>query len=123
MKDLNDRAGYATLTVQFNVPILAVEVAQKGWDPASVVDEASASMVSVLQGLATAGIWFAIVWLPILLIVGLVVVIVSRDRASSRVRPSHAGWVATRADRRRGLGAHALWFGATRRVAVAPCPR
>ena len=29
-------------------------------------------MVSVLQGLATAGIWFAIVWLPILLVVGLV---------------------------------------------------
>ena len=75
LKDLNDRAGYASLTVQYNVPILAVEVAQKGWDPASVIDEASASMVSVLQGLATAGIWFAIVWLPILLIVGLVVVI------------------------------------------------
>ena len=35
LKDLNDRAGYATLTVQFNVPILAVEVAQKGWDPAT----------------------------------------------------------------------------------------
>jgi hypothetical protein len=70
LKDLNDRAGYASLTVQFNVPVLAVEVAQKGWDPASVVDEASASMVSVLQGLATAGIWFAIVWLPILLFVG-----------------------------------------------------
>jgi hypothetical protein len=75
LKDLNDRAGYASLTVQFNVPILAVEVAQKGWDPASVIDEASASMVSVLQGLATAGIWFVIVWLPILLIVGLVAVV------------------------------------------------
>jgi hypothetical protein len=75
LKDLNDRAGYASLAVQFNVPVLAVEVAQKGWDPASVVDEASASMVSVLQGLATAGIWFAIVWLPILLIVGLVAVV------------------------------------------------
>ena len=45
LKDLNDRAGYATLTVQFNVPILAVEVAQKGWDPSSVIDEAAASMV------------------------------------------------------------------------------
>ena len=75
LKDLNDRAGYASLTVQYNVPILAVEVAQKGWDPASVIDEASASMVSVLQGLATAGIWFAIVWLPILLVMGLVAVI------------------------------------------------
>ena len=76
LKDLNDRAGYATLTVQFNVPILAVEVAQQAWDPTTVVDEAAASMVSVLQGLATAGIWFAIVWLPILLVVGLVTAIV-----------------------------------------------
>jgi len=40
-----------------------------------VIDEATASMVSVLQGLATAGIWFVIVWLPIILIVGLVAVI------------------------------------------------
>jgi hypothetical protein len=76
LKDLNDRAGYATLTVQFNVPILAVEVAQKGWEPTAIVDEAAATMVSVLQGLATAGIWFVIVWLPILLIIGVVAVIV-----------------------------------------------
>ena len=76
LKDLNDRAGYASLTVQYNVPILAVEVAQKGWDPASVIDEASASMVSVLQGLATAGIWFAIVWLPILVVLGILALVV-----------------------------------------------
>jgi hypothetical protein len=76
LKDLNDRAGYATLTVQFNVPIVAVEVAQKGWEPTAIVDEAAATMVSVLQGLATAGIWFAIVWLPILLIIGVIAVIV-----------------------------------------------
>jgi hypothetical protein len=76
LKDLNDRSAYATLTVQFNVPIVAVEVATKGWDPAAVVDEAAAAMVSVLQGLATGGIWFAIVWLPILLVVGALAVIV-----------------------------------------------
>lgn len=71
LKDLNDRAGYATLAVSFNVPIVAVDVAAKGWEPKSVVDEAAASMISILQNLATAGIWFAIVWLPILLVVGL----------------------------------------------------
>ena len=76
LKDLNDRAGYATLTVQFNVPILAVDVAQQAWEPTTVVDEAAATMVSVLQGLATAGIWFVIVWLPILLIFGIVAAIV-----------------------------------------------
>ncbi len=70
-KDLSDRADYSSLTVSFNVPVVAVEVATSGWDPASVVNSASATMVSVLQGVATAGIWFGIVWLPIILVVGL----------------------------------------------------
>jgi Domain of unknown function (DUF4349) len=72
LKDLGDRAAYATLTVQFGTPVVAVEAAKKDWDPATVVDEASATMVGVLQGLAGAGIWFAIVWLPILLVLAIV---------------------------------------------------
>ena len=75
LKDLNDRSGYATLTVQFNVPIVAVEAAGRGWDPTKVADEAAATMVSVLQGLATAGIWFGIVWLPIFLVLGAFVLV------------------------------------------------
>ncbi len=70
LKDLNDRSAFASLAVQFNVPIVAVEAAAKGWEPATVVDEAAARMVSVLQSVATAGIWFVIVWLPILLVFG-----------------------------------------------------
>ena len=69
--DLNDRAGYATLTASFSVPVVAVEAASKEWQPASVADEAAASMITILQGLAGAGIWFLIVWLPILLALGL----------------------------------------------------
>jgi len=78
LKDLNDRAGYATLTVSYNVPLVAVQVAAKGWEPATVVDEAAATMVAVLQNLATAGIWFAIVWLPILLVLGVLSLIAVR---------------------------------------------
>jgi len=74
--ELGNRADLATLTVTFRLPVVAVQVAQQGWDPAAVVDEALASMVGVLQGLATAGIWFAIVWLPILLVLGIVGAIV-----------------------------------------------
>jgi hypothetical protein len=87
LKDLNDRSAYATLTVQFNVPIVAVEVATKGWDPTAVVDEAAAAMVSVLQGLATGAIWFAIVWLPILLVLGtltLIIVAIARRLGAGR---------------------------------------
>jgi hypothetical protein len=73
LDDLNDRAAYATLSAWFSSPIVAVEAAGKDWEPATVVDEAAASMISILQGLAGAGIWFLIVWLPILLVLGLVV--------------------------------------------------
>jgi hypothetical protein len=77
LADLEDRAAMATLTARFSVPVVAVEVAQKGWDPTAVVDEATASLVNVLQSLATAGIWFGIVWLPILLVLGVVAAIVA----------------------------------------------
>ena len=70
LKDLSDRAGYATLTARFSVPVVATEVAAKGWEPRAVVDEAAASMISILQSLANAGIWFLIVWLPILVVLG-----------------------------------------------------
>ena len=75
LKDLNDRAGYATLTVQFSVPVVAVQAAADDWQPAKVVDEAAATLVSALQGLATAGIWFVIVWLPLLLVLGALAVV------------------------------------------------
>jgi hypothetical protein len=72
LDDLNDRTSYATLTAYFNSPVLAVVVASKDWEPATTVDEAAASLLSILQGVATAGIWFLIVWLPILLVLGLI---------------------------------------------------
>jgi hypothetical protein len=70
LKDLNDRAGFATLTARFSVPVVATEAATKGWEPGAVVDEAAASMISILQSLAGAGIWFLIVWLPIVVVLG-----------------------------------------------------
>jgi hypothetical protein len=76
LADLQDRAGFATLTATFSVPVVAVDVATKGWEPGVVVDEATASLVNVLQALTTAGIWFAIVWLPILLVLGAIVAFV-----------------------------------------------
>ena len=90
LKDLNDRSSYAAMTVDYNVPLVAVQVASKGWDPATVVDEAAATMVSVLQGIGTAGIWFLIVWLPIILVVGaisLVVIWIARRLGSRRDTP------------------------------------
>jgi hypothetical protein len=70
--DLNDRAAFTTLTAYFSMPIIAVELASSEWQPATTVDEATASLISIIQGLANAGIWFLIVWVPVLLVLGLV---------------------------------------------------
>lgn len=74
---LEEQAAFSTLTAQFSLrPEPAVIASQKKFDPKTEVDRASASLVEVLQGLATAGIWFGIVWLPILLVLGLVTLVV-----------------------------------------------
>ena len=70
LKQLNDQASYATLTASFATPVVAVQAATDRWEPAKVVDEATASLVDIVQALTTAGIWFGIVWLPVLLLIG-----------------------------------------------------
>ena len=87
-KHLQEQAAFSTLTVNYSLKEVAVETTAKQFDPNAEVDQASASLVGVLQGLATAGIWFGIVWLPILLalsIVGAIVVFIARRVV--RMRP------------------------------------
>jgi hypothetical protein len=72
LTQLENQASYATLTATFGSPVVAVQVAAERWEPAVVVDEATASLVDILQALTTAGIWFAIVWLPLLLVIGVI---------------------------------------------------
>ena len=76
LTQLEDQAAYATMTARFSAPVVAVQVAAQSWEPAKIVDEATASLVDILQALTTAGIWFAIVWLPLLLVIGIVVFLV-----------------------------------------------
>lgn len=79
---LEEQAALSTLAVTFSMkpePVLAEQQAR--FDPGAEAERASARLVSVLQDVATAGIWFGIVWLPILLflaIVGGTVLLVGR---------------------------------------------
>lgn len=73
--ELNDRAALGTMAVTFGVELVAVAEAAKGWNAEAEVDQATASLVNVLQALATAGIWFGIVWLPILLFLGVLAIV------------------------------------------------
>jgi len=74
--DLVDRADLATMSVTYGVEIVAVTAAAKGWSAGTEVDRAAANLVDVLQAVATAGIWFGIVWLPILVVLLILAVVV-----------------------------------------------
>lgn len=70
---LENQAALASLTVNFTPPpTVAVTQVREGWDPAREVDQAAAALVGLGQGLAGAGIWLLIVWVPILLVGGLI---------------------------------------------------
>ena len=69
---LEEQAALSTLTVTFSLKPDPVLTSTTAFDPTSEVDQASASLVRLLQGLATAGIWFAIVWLPILVALAII---------------------------------------------------
>ncbi|MEW5990973.1 MAG: DUF4349 domain-containing protein [Chloroflexota bacterium] len=92
---LEEQAAYSTLSVTFGLePEAAVTVAQDKFDPGAEVDRATANLVEILQGLATAGIWFGIVWLPILIglaIIGSVVWLVLRRRLPGRAADGWTG--------------------------------
>ena len=73
---LEGRAAYGSLKVTFNLPApAAVTTVQQGWDPASDVDQATGKLIKLGQRATSAGIFLAIVGLPLLIAgtIGLVV--------------------------------------------------
>jgi Domain of unknown function (DUF4349) len=92
---LQDQAAMSTLSVTFGLKPNPVQVSQQQFDPGSEVNLATAQLVDVLQALATAGIWFGIVWLPILfalaLLAGIIILLVRRLRPRSAAVPIAPG--------------------------------
>ncbi len=93
---LQGQAAYSALTVTFGLqPTAAVVISQKKFDPSDQVDRATASLVDILQGVATAGIWFLIVWLPMLVVLGLFALIAYAILRRRVRKPSPAGPATT----------------------------
>jgi hypothetical protein len=73
---LEGRAAYGSLKVTFNLPTPpAVVKAQKGWDPATDVDRATGKLIGIGQRATSAGIFLAIVGLPVLIGGGLLLLV------------------------------------------------
>jgi Domain of unknown function (DUF4349) len=68
---LSDQAALATLTVTFGTSLVAVTEATAKWDPAAEVDRASATLIGFGQAIVSFLIVFAIVWIPILVLIGI----------------------------------------------------
>lgn len=75
-KELTELADLATLNVTL-VPG-AVQQATGNWDPGKTVTDAYAALVGVGQSFVNGAIWFAIVWLPALVVLGIVILLAMR---------------------------------------------
>jgi len=73
---LEDQVAYGTLVATFGTEVKAVQETAKGWDPTEDVDGALATLIGAGQAVVSAGIWFAIVWLPLLLVLVVLALIV-----------------------------------------------
>jgi hypothetical protein len=72
---LGDQAALGTIEVSFAEPVVATVEAARTWDPGAEVDAAVAALVDIGQQAARAGIWFAIVWLPVGVVLGVVLAV------------------------------------------------
>jgi hypothetical protein len=70
LANLEAQADLGTLTVTFGTDVVAVAraVEEARWDAGGEVARATDTLVQMLQGLASFGIWFGIVWLPVIVI-------------------------------------------------------
>jgi uncharacterized protein DUF4349 len=75
-KELTGLADLSTLTVTL-VPT-ALQQTAGSWDPGKTVSDAFAALVGVAQGVGNGAIWFAIVWLPALIGLGIVILVAWR---------------------------------------------
>ena len=73
---LEDQVAYGTLVATFGTEIEQVATVAKGWDPTTDVDGAVATLVEAGQAIVSGGIWFGLVWLPVILALVLVALVV-----------------------------------------------
>jgi len=93
---LKDQVGYGTLVTTFGTEVVAVQEAKQGWDPASDVDGALATVISAGQAFVSGAIWFGIVWLPAILVLLVLALLVRwavrRFLPASKPADPVAGW-------------------------------
>jgi len=72
--NLENTAALATLTVTFGTEVVAVTQVAEQWNPAAEVDRASATLIGIGQAIVSLAIVVAIVWVPILAVLGVLAI-------------------------------------------------
>lgn len=80
------QAALSTLTITLVPRATPVTQQSETWDPAAQLDQALASLVGIGQALLNGLIWFAVVWLPVLLVLALLVLVALRGLLEVRRR-------------------------------------
>jgi chromosome segregation ATPase len=75
MRYLSQMTSMSTLNVELVPDAIAKPVVEPGWQPLVVVKDAGRQLVSVLQSVANAAIWFVVYLLPVLLMLFVVTLI------------------------------------------------
>ena len=93
LEAVTGRADLSTLTVTLIPRPTPIEAQSAAWDLGGEIGRAVASLVGIGQALAVGLVWFAVVWVPILLILVAIVVIVLRvaPELRRRVLPEATG--------------------------------
>jgi len=86
LQTVTGQADLSTLTVTLIPKAQPVEAVRSGWDPGATWNSAVASLVGIGQGLFDLLVWFVVVWLPVLLVVGLIALVVWRVAIEVRRR-------------------------------------
>jgi hypothetical protein len=86
LDNVSAQADLSTLTVTLVPRSAPVQAQTEGWDPGSDFNEALASLVGMGQGVVSALIWFAIVWVPLMAVLVLLTVLVWRGSLEVRRR-------------------------------------
>lgn len=89
LKQLSNQADLSTLTVTLQPKAQPIKEASSTWDPGETVSNAISALLQIGQGLATVGIWLAIVGLPLLIVLGIIALILARTGLLRR--PAAAG--------------------------------
>jgi len=85
-KDISGQADLATLTVTLTPVAAPVQKQAETWDLGAQLSEAVATLVGIGQGVASALIVFVIVWLPVLLVLGIIALVLLRGVLEARRR-------------------------------------